>query len=779
MYRSVGRHARLLFRDWGSASTLAAGVALLGCLGYHLSGLGDEASRSWLTDFAYIPVSVLAVVLCVRAARHRALETRVRRAWMIMAAACACMVLANVVWWWIDAVQRTVPPYPSLADAGFLLFMPLVFVAMSTFPTRAQTRHERFKVLLDVAVVVVGGFMVLWYLILGPTIAAGGVRPLGVATSIAYPVGDLALLWAVVALLLRGPAPNCRRPLQILVVALGLHIIADVDVGYLGLHAGFIGGTWPDLFYLTALYLLAVSAAEQYRRAGFTTDPAGTRSRHSVNRLPYLTVAISYLLLILIARRQPLYPLGGLLLGAVAVTGLVVTRQIAALRDNENLVVTDALTGLANRTRLRVALERATARSDAGGGVLGVLMLDLDGFKEVNDTLGHETGVALLVTFADVLRRCLRAGDTAARLGGDEFAIVLPGLKGGTKAAVVVAERILAALGEPVRVGEHTLTIRTSIGIAVADRPGPDSIAELLHRADVAMYVAKRRGLHDYAVHGQDPDDAEVAGRQLQLDLLRAVERDELFLVYQPIVDLTTEEIRGVEALIRWRHPDRGIVPPMEFIPACEESGLIERIGMWVLETACRQVARWQRELGAARRLNLNVNLSPRQLRDPELVDKVAEVLRRTGFDPRRLVVELTESTLLDDPRDAVAKLSAFKELGVRLAIDDFGTGFSSLGYLTRLPVDILKIDRCFVADMRHDAQSAAVAEAIIRLSEALHLDIVAEGIEERGQATDLLNLGCPAGQGYYFARPQDADALTELLAARLAPDPRAAALPA
>jgi diguanylate cyclase len=505
MNATVVRLARLRYRDRGWAVTVAAGAGLLGCLGYHVAGLGDEAVRSWITDFVYIPISVLAVILSVRVARNEALDGRIRRAWMIMAVACGCKLFANVVWWWLDAVQRIVPPYPSLADAGFLLFIPLTFAALSTFPTRPQTRHERFKLLLDVAVVVVGGFMVLWYLILGPTVAAGGVSALAVATSIAYPVGDLVLLWAVVTLLLRGPAPACRRPLQILVAALGLHIVADVYVGYLGLHEGFIGGTWPDLFYLTALYLLAVAAAEQHWRAGSTEDPSASRGRHSVNRLPYVAVAVSYVLLLVVARGLPLYPLGGLLIGAMTVTGLVVARQIAALRDNEDLIVTDALTGLANRTRLRTALDRAMARGDASGGALGVMMLDLDGFKEVNDTLGHETGDGLLVAFAEVLRRSVRAGDTPARLGGDEFAIVLPGLRGGPGAAVVVAERILTALREPVRIGEHTVTIRTSIGIAIAEHAGQDSVAEVLHRADLAMYTSKRRGRQDYVIHGQDP----------------------------------------------------------------------------------------------------------------------------------------------------------------------------------------------------------------------------------------------------------------------------------
>jgi diguanylate cyclase (GGDEF)-like protein len=302
--------------------------------------------------------------------------------------------------------------------------------------------------------------------------------------------------------------------LQIVVAAMGLHIVGGVAIGYLSLHGGFVGGTWPDLFLLTGVYLLAVAAAVQRRRSATGTETAEAPKRLSVNRLPYIAVTVSYLLLMLIARGEPLYPLGGLLLGAVTITGLVVARQIAALRDNEELVVTDALTGLANRTRHRVALERALAHGERNSGAVGVLMLDLDGFKQVNDTLGHETGDGLLVAFADVLRRSVRTGDTAGRLGGDEFAVVLPNLH-HADAAVTVAERILAALREPVHIGNHMVTMRTSIGIAVAHPTGIDSATEVQHRADMAMYTAKRSGLHGYAVHGQEPDDADRGRHRL------------------------------------------------------------------------------------------------------------------------------------------------------------------------------------------------------------------------------------------------------------------------
>src|SRR6266545_2647042 len=763
----AGAHVRRS-RDRGVLACLAGGIGLLAFLAFYLSGAGSDQTRTWVTDVVYVPVSMLAVSMAVRASRHRALDRRTRLAWRILAAAFACQLFANTVWWWLEAVQGGSPPFPSLADVGYLAFIPVLLGGLLAFPGRPVSRQERYKLALDTATVVAGGFMVLWYLVLGATVTEGGAGFLAIATSVAYPVGDLVLLFGIVNVLLRGPAESSRRPLQILVVGLVLFVVADVYYGYLGLHQSFIGGGWPDLFWLSANYLFAVSAVEQHQRA---EHPEGgvrrARSWH-VNRLPYVGVGVGYGLLLLIAHGQHLYPLGGLLIGAVVLTVLVVLRQITALRENHALVVTDSLTGLTNRAQLRATLDRTLLRGRRGDRRVAVLLLDLDGFKQINDTLGHETGDGVLVGFADVLRDCVRAGDIAGRLGGDEFALVIDQVN-GSEDAVAVAQRILARLREPITAGEHALLTRTSIGIALSG-DGANQPDELLHRADQAMYAAKRRGAHRYEVYGHIPDDRELRRARLETDLRLALDREEMVVHYQPIVTLHDGNIVGLEALVRWRHPSIGMIPPGEFIPVAEETGLIHELGAWVLQHAGRQVRTWQERFPRTRPLQLSVNLSPRQVQDPQLVQDVTAILRRIGLDPRTLVLELTENVFMHDTDEAIAKLAALKQLGIRIAIDDFGTGYSSLGYLTHLPVDILKIDRCFIAELGTGSEGSVVAEAVVRLSQALHLDTVAEGIEAANQAEGLRELGCQLGQGYYFAHPLSSEAFEELLEAARAP---------
>jgi EAL domain-containing protein (putative c-di-GMP-specific phosphodiesterase class I) len=325
----------------------------------------------------------------------------------------------------------------------------------------------------------------------------------------------------------------------------------------------------------------------------------------------------------------------------------------------------------------------------------------------------------------------------------------------GPVAATTAAQRILAKLDDPIVIDGHALQARSSIGIALSEG-GADDPEELLRRADMAMYVAKRRGAHGFEVYGEIPDDRQLERTILEQELRLALNRGQLVVHYQPIVTLHDGGITGVEALGRWRHPSRGLLPPAEFVQLAEEIGLIGELGAWVLERACRQVHAWQQRFPRPRPLQLSVNLSPRQMQDPGLVEGVAAILERTRFDPHSLVLELTEGVLMHDRDDVVAKLTALKQLGIRIAIDDFGTGYSSLGYLTQLPVDILKIDRCFIADFGTSSEGSVVAEAVVRLSQALHLEAVAEGVETSGQAEGLRELGCPLSQGYYFSRPLD-----------------------
>jgi diguanylate cyclase (GGDEF)-like protein/PAS domain S-box-containing protein len=421
----------------------------------------------------------------------------------------------------------------------------------------------------------------------------------------------------------------------------------------------------------------------------------------------------------------------------------------------------DPLTGLANRAlffdRVTHALERR-GRMQEG---LAVLFLDLDNFKTVNDSLGHAAGDRLLVAAAVRLGVCVRASDTVARLGGDEFAVLIEDATGDI--ASVAAERITSALRAPFELEGKEVFVTASLGIAFAE--AGSTASELLRNADMAMYTAKGRGKgrserFETRMHREALDRLE-----LEADLRRALERDEMILQYQPIVSLDTGSVIGMEALVRWRHLDRGLMYPGQFIPLAEETGLIVGIGEWILREACRQAKAWEVKWHPDVPLTLSVNISGQQLQHAGVVDSVRRALARSGLRPHDLVLEITESVLMQHTETMLARLTELRAVGVRLAIDDFGTGYSSLSYLQRFPIDILKIAKPFVDDVGTGEGNPALARAIIALGESLSLRTIAEGIELREQWMGLRALGCEMGQGYFFARPLAAEAMGQLIA--------------
>jgi diguanylate cyclase (GGDEF)-like protein len=423
----------------------------------------------------------------------------------------------------------------------------------------------------------------------------------------------------------------------------------------------------------------------------------------------------------------------------------------------------DALTGLASRALFLERLEHSLAHAARQGTQLAVLFIDLDRFKIVNDSLGHAAGDALLIEVANRLRSCLRLTDTAARLGGDEFAVALFDI--GEQEAPKIARRILDLLQEPFQVLGKEVFVDASIGISfggAGDRTGD----ELIRAADLAMYQAKRNGKGRYEMFEPAMQDRLLRTLDLDADLRRAVERDEFVLLYQPILDLDDGRIRAAEALVRWRHPERGIVFPGDFVPLAEETGLIVPIGGWVLQEACRQAAHWNTGRAGPEPLTVSVNLSARQLHLPGLPNVVAQVLSDTALDPGCLILEITESQLLHDTDVMISRLRDLKKLGLRLALDDFGTGYSSLGYLRRFPIDMIKIDKSFVAEMTAGHEQAALARAVVQLGRTLRLTVVAEGIETAEQLGQLREAGCQLGQGHLFAAALGPAELASLAAA-------------
>jgi diguanylate cyclase (GGDEF)-like protein/PAS domain S-box-containing protein len=435
-----------------------------------------------------------------------------------------------------------------------------------------------------------------------------------------------------------------------------------------------------------------------------------------------------------------------------------VTEQKRIERELAHQAFHDPLTNLANQALFRDRVEHALARGARGGAAVAVLFVDLDDFKTVNDSLGHTAGDGLLVAVGERLRNGLRPTDTAARLGGDEFAILIEDVTDNGD-VLGVATRLIAELQLPFPPADREIVIGASVGIAF-DSPGVTA-DELLRNADLAMYSAKRRGKGRYEIYESEMHAAVVDRVALEADLRRGLARGELVVYYQPVISLATGRTSGVEALVRWQHPERGLLMPDAFISVAEETGLIRELGRQVLMTACADTRRWQRAHPDRWPMSVSVNVSPKQLQDDWLLGQVSQALDRAGLSAASLVLEITETALMEDTEATIGRLHALKALGLRLAVDDFGTGYSSLGRLEHFPIDILKIDRAFISAIdRTDAERAPLAQAILALAQALQLDAVAEGVETQAQADALKAFGCRHAQGYFFARPMTADAI-------------------
>jgi diguanylate cyclase (GGDEF)-like protein len=423
----------------------------------------------------------------------------------------------------------------------------------------------------------------------------------------------------------------------------------------------------------------------------------------------------------------------------------------------------DALTGLPNRALFHDRLDHALALAARRGSGVAVLALDIDRFKAVNDGYGHPAGDELLVAVALRLKQALRLDDTVARTGSDGFAMLCEDVSELTEARAF-GERVSDAFLRPFALGGVEVAVSASVGAALA--ADGDHADALLRNAEVAMEQARQRGPGRWELYDEAMRTDENERLALEQDLRVALRDGHLRVHYQPIVDLATGAVSGVEALVRWQHPDQGLLMPLQFIGPAEASGLIVPLGRWVLEEACRQGAAWQRE-GRGRgyeRLRVSVNVSARQFERPHWVDEVADGLLATGFAPEHLVLEITESVLMDDTATTIQRLGELRELGVRIAIDDFGTGYSSLGYLRQFPIDILKVDKSFIDGVADGPHESALARAVIKLAATLNLDAVAEGVSTRKQLASLRRLRCRYAQGYYFARPLPAQALNGLL---------------
>ena len=768
-------------------AAVAAVVVVWGLFGLWL--VSNEGMTSWtrgvVSDLSFIVAPLVAAAACRHAARRG--DSR-PLGWGLLGVAMLVWAAGSAAWAFYGVVLGRPAPFPSLADVGYLGYSVPAMAALLVLGTARAGRIARVRLLLDGAVIAAGALFLSWALVLDAIRDDGQLAGLTGLVQIAYPCVDVAVASMVLVLGSRQPAGARLRwvlmggGLLTLTVTDSTYVVRTFDGSYAS--GGLLDLGWTVAFLLVALAALAPPARP-------ATGAALPHSEVSLVQdcLPYLPVLAA--VAVSIGTLDQLgndFAQGDYVRMTLAVTmfALVLARQLAMLLENRalnrgleqraeemrHLALHDPLTDLANRTLFGDRLEHALARAARSREPLAVLFLDPDRFKAVNDSLGHAAGDELLLQVADRLAGCLRPADTLARLGGDEFAVLLEDLSQDSSGAAV-ADRLLEALQAPVTAGGAALVVQASIGVAVSTI-GRETAGELLRNADLAMYSAKTKGRGRYAEFEPAMHASSLGALEMEADLRRGLRDGEFLLHYQPLTSVQNGQLSGVEALVRWQHPERGMVSPTQFIPVAEATGLIVPLGLWVLQQACQQMSSWRRRYPGQPELTLAVNLSGAQLL-PGLVGTVEQVLVDTGLPPTALVLEVTESLLMAETPTMISILSDLRTLGVRLAIDDFGTGYSSLNRLSSLPVDILKIDKSFIDGVGTE-RTAGVVAGMISMAHSLDLAVVAEGVEEGDQLAFLRQHGCDEMQGFLLARPMAPAGVEHLLAH---PSARRPALPA
>jgi diguanylate cyclase len=731
--------------DAGSVRTRAwwiwTAAGLTAIVAYFLLPKDSEA-RNWLYNAIGM---VSAVTMAIGTWRQ---PPAARRVWLLFAAGTATWSIGDVLYTYYQFYLH-VSPYPSLADVFYLAAYALLIPGLILL-VRRQSTVGGATALLDAAIVATGFGLLFWSLVMQPIIGDHTLSSTTKLISLAYPAADGLMLAIVVRIFAGGGLRSASA--RLLVAAVMLQLGSDVAFSIVTANTSYDGGIF-DLGWLLSYVLWAAAALHPSAAAKVAarhTAPTGGRRR-------LVLIGTAAMVAPALQIYQGFTDPGGIQWLAIAISAVLLVflcaarmdwlvRQVQAHADRlQDLAMRDELTGLPNRRQLERAI-----RSALGAGST-VALLDLDNFKAVNDHLGHAVGDQLLVEIGQRITGALRPGDTVARLGGDEFAILLPGARGDVASGLVDA--VLAALEPPVVIAGHRLIARASIGLA-----GTDATAdpfEPLRRADVAMYAAKRAGGRP---HWFRPELDERAGAEARVaaELRGALDTGQFRVLYQPIVELPAGRTVAVEALVRWEHPERGLISPADFIPVAERTGVIIELGAWILRAACAQMREWLVTDPDRAPRKVSVNVSARQLSEPGFAGTVAAALAATGLAAENLTVEVTETAVFDSA-SAIDTLRAVKALGVQIALDDFGTGHSSLGLLQTAPVDVLKVDKSFVDNITLRGRHATIATALINLSNELHLTAVAEGVETVEQAEELSRLGYRYAQGYLFGRPAEA----------------------
>jgi diguanylate cyclase (GGDEF)-like protein len=668
-----------------------------------------------------------------------------------------------------------------LAYLGEQVLYPIAavvtIVAFVAFPVTKRAVTDRVKIGLDLATVLFGTATFVWYFFASrnwhPPESWGRLF-----ASLILPALTLVAGFAILRITTSGanviskPTTVCFV-LAVAFAATSVFVIAD---------AWSVAGRLGSMMQAIALMSVVVGVVVQRRAEPPRLASSGVGWRRPFTVLPYGALLATVALLLMVIEARLDYRGWLVAIGVLALCGVVMARQLVSLWENSRLLSDnrdltgrlrheayyDHLTGLVNRTpfteRVSEALVRVgdpSARPRDANRAVAVLFVDLDDFKIVNDSLGHQAGDDLLVAVGRRLRETVGATDTLGRLGGDEFAILIE--DASSQSIPAMAERVIAALSSPLRLADIQVRVGASVGIAIA-WDARTTCAELLRNADVAMYAVKNTQKGGWQIFEPAMLTGLLDRHHMRAALVQAVERDEFIVHYQPIVDLKDGAVHGAEALVRWQRAAGDPVPPGQFIPLAEEIGLIAEIDRGVLLEACRQAVGWRAHSTTGKAFALHVNLSARQLHRPDLVTDVDLALRESGLPAERLTLEITESGLGHDHDGAIERLSGLKRLGVQLAIDDFGTGYSSLAYLRRMPIDVLKIDKTFIDELLDETVTTPLAQVVVAFAAALNLETVAEGIEQPMQAARLVDFGCRLGQGFHFAHPLTGDQMAALL---------------
>jgi diguanylate cyclase len=730
-------------RPWGF---VAVALAPLPIYLWVLEGLAGQVL--WSCSVAVM--LAVALVAAIRLPRHRS-------AWMLILAGQALFLIGDM---WLAALEFIVESdsFPSMGDVFYLLGYVLIGAGIALL-VRAQGPLRDLGGVVDGVIVAIGAGVLLWVYLISPTAADQSVPLLERIVTVAYPAGDLLLF--TIGAQLAVSAVRRLAPLWLLGASLLTLLAADIGYAAAVLTDTYGSGGLLDTGWWLS-YVFVVAAVLHPRAVELTDeDVVPAAPRLSTARLATLA-AVSLSAPVVLAIELAIGDRGTddvLVGGTIVLFALVVLRLALVNRELErgrrrllHDATHDALTGLANRVLLADLVERALGRRQPEGRYAAVLCLDLDDFKSVNDTLGHADGDRLLYVIAERLQRLTRGSDVVARLGGDEFAILLESVT--PENALEVADRAIATIRQPVDLGDDVrIHPDTSIGVTYGSRG--DSVDGVLRDADIAMYLAKSHGKGRWEVFQPGMRQHVVERLALRAELWGAIDRDELVLHYQPIADVATGAITGAEALVRWQHPIRGLIEPARFVGIAEETGLIVSLGRWVLREACREAQSWDPSPDG---IEVAVNLSARQLEDPDLVAHVRAALDATGLAPYRLLVELTESAMVTDLDEAAARLRELKRLGVRVGLDDFGSGFTSVQHLRAFPLDMVKFDRVFVQTSLAD--DASILRGLLTLASGLGLQTVAEGVETPRQLAQLSTMACDSVQGYLIARPAPASAI-------------------